>query len=151
LTRLERPEQELPQALSRIRSVADTEQRQRLLTALVTLLPTEEVTQMVEKLLEEIETLLIDTLYLRRMREKGREEGVQSGREERLREAILEAVVRHFNPPAVEYQELQRHLEAIHQPETLQQILLALFDAPNTAAILVLAAEANNKNDNPSE
>jgi hypothetical protein len=28
LTRPERPEQELPQALSRIRSVADTEQRQ---------------------------------------------------------------------------------------------------------------------------
>ncbi|MBL1131069.1 MAG: hypothetical protein D8M54_21575, partial [Chloroflexi bacterium] len=42
--------------------------RQRLLTAMVSLLPTEEVTQMVERLLEESETLLLDTPYLRQMR-----------------------------------------------------------------------------------
>jgi predicted transposase YdaD len=170
LTQLRQPEQVLPQALARIRSLEDVAQRQRLLTAMVTLLPTEEVTQMVEKLLEESETLLIDTPYLRRMREKGRvegreegrvegrEEGIQEGvqigrekgREEGLREAILEAVVHRFNPPAAEYRELQRHLEAIHQPDALQKILLALFDAADTATILVLAAEANNLSDSPS-
>jgi flagellar biosynthesis/type III secretory pathway protein FliH len=79
LTRLQRPEAELPQALTRIRSVAAVEQRQRLLTAMVSLLPTEEVIQMAEKLLEESESLLIDTPYLRRMRELGREEGIQEG------------------------------------------------------------------------
>ena len=82
LTRLQRPEAELPQALTRIRSVADIEQRQRLLTAMVSLLPTEEVIQMVEKLLEESESLLIDTPYLRRMRELGREEGREEGIQE---------------------------------------------------------------------
>ncbi len=158
LTRLQQPEQELPQALSRIRSVADEAQRQRLLTALVSLLPTEEVTKMVESLLEESETLLLDTPYLRRMREKGREEGIQiglekgqqiglekglekgreEGREEGLREAILEAVVRRFNPPAADYFELQRRLEAIHQPDRLQQLLLAMFDVTETAVLLDL-------------
>jgi predicted transposase YdaD len=79
LTQLQRPEAELPQALNRIRSVADVEQRQRLLTAMVSLLPTEEVIQMAEKLLEESESMLIDASYLRRMRELGREEGIQEG------------------------------------------------------------------------
>ncbi|MBE2197084.1 MAG: Rpn family recombination-promoting nuclease/putative transposase, partial [Anaerolinea sp.] len=74
-TRMQQPEVELPRALQAIRSVADEVARQRLLTALVTLLPTEEVTQMVEKLLEESEVLLLDTPYLRRMRELGWQEG----------------------------------------------------------------------------
>ncbi|GIK57232.1 MAG: hypothetical protein BroJett015_28950 [Chloroflexota bacterium] len=68
LTRLQQPEADLPQALRQIRTVADQMQRQRLLTAMVSLLPTEEVTQMVERLLEESETLLLDTPYLRQMR-----------------------------------------------------------------------------------
>lgn len=101
---------------------------------------------MVERLLEESETLLLDTPYLRRMRrigrdegvQIGREEGVQIGREEGLREAILEAVVRRFNPPATDYRELARHLESIKRPDQLQQILMALFDAENTAVILDL-------------
>jgi predicted transposase YdaD len=100
LTRLQRPEAELPQALTRIRSVADIEQRQRLLTAMVSLLPTEEVIQMAEKLLEESESLLIDTPYLRRMRELGREEGreegiqegVQIGREEGIQLGLEKGV-----------------------------------------------------------
>ena len=202
LTRLQQPAQELPQALSRIRQVADSDQRQRLLTAMVSLLPTEEVTKMVETLLESSETLLLDTPFLRRMREKGREEGVQIGlergqqiglergqqiglekgqqiglqkgqqigreegvqiglekgqqiglqkgqqigreegvqigREAGLRDAILEAVARRFNPPATDYRELQRRLETIHQPDQLQQVLLALFEAQNTAVILDL-------------
>jgi hypothetical protein len=73
---------------------------------------------MVERLLEESETLLLDTPYLRRMRElgrelgreEGRELGREEGREEGLREAILEAVVRRFNPPATDYRALQRRL-----------------------------------------
>lgn len=134
LTRLQQPEAELPQALSRIRDVADANQRQRLLTAMVSLLPTEEVTQMVEKLLEESETLLIDTPYLRRMREKGREEGLQIGREEGqqigreegaqigreegLREAILEA-------SALESEGDWGHGRACNESERRSVLLLA--------------------------
>lgn len=88
LTRLQPPETVLPHALRTIRRVVDGLERQRLLTALVALLPTEEVTQMVEKLLEESESLLLDTPYLRRMRELGRQEGVQIGREEGLQTGV---------------------------------------------------------------
>ena len=95
---------------------------------------------MVEQLLEASETLLLDTPYLRRMREKG----VQIGREQGIREAILEAVARRFNPPATDYRELQRRLESIHQPDQLQQVLLALFDAQNTAVILDLLHNLTN-------
>jgi flagellar biosynthesis/type III secretory pathway protein FliH len=79
------PQTTLPQALSAIRATT-TEEKERLLTALVSLLRTEEVIEMVEKMLEASETLLLDTPYLRRMREmgwrEGRQEGVQIGREE---------------------------------------------------------------------
>ena len=177
LTRLQRPEAELPQALTRIRSVADVEQRQRLLSAMVSLLPTEEVIQMAEKLLEESESLLLDTPYLRRMREKGRaegreegiqegvqkgreegiqegvqkgreegrEEGVQKGREEgreeglrAVREAILEAVVRKFDPSLADYRQLEKGLARLHQPDELQEVLLALFEAEEVTAVLAL-------------
>lgn len=100
---------------------------------------------MIEKLLEESETLLLDTPYLRRIRELGREEGLQTGvqigREEGLRQAILEGVVRKFDPPTTDYRQLMQHLEQIHQPDALQQILLALLDAPEMATMLRLAEE----------
>lgn len=165
LTRLEQPEQVVPLALAHIRTIPDEKQRQQLLTAMVTLLPTEEVTQMVEKLLEENETLLIDTPYLRRMRQlgqqEGRQEGVQIGRQEGvqigrqegvqighqqgqeqgLREAILEAVVHKFNPSAAAYRQLQHNLEQIHQPSTLQRLLLMLFDTQDVTPILSMAQQ----------
>ena len=81
-------------------------------------------------------------------REEGRQEGREEGREEGLREAILEAVVQRFNPPAADYRELQRQLKAIHQPGQLQQILLALFDAENTAVILDLVRNLENGHEN---
>ncbi|MCL4868585.1 MAG: hypothetical protein KJ063_06445 [Anaerolineae bacterium] len=181
LTRLQQPEQVIPLALAHIRTIPDEKQRQQLLTAMVTLLPTEEVTQMVEKLLEENETLLIDTPYLRRMRQlgqqEGRQEGVQIGRQEGvqigrqegvqigrqegvqigrqegvqighqqgqeqgLRDAILEAVVHKFNPSAAAYRQLQHNLEQIHQPSTLQRLLLMLFDNQDVTPILNMAQE----------
>lgn len=116
---------------------------------------------MVEKLLEESETLLLDTPYLRRMRETARQEGVQigrqegvqigrqegvqlgreKGREQGLREAILEVVIRKFNPPAADYRQLQQDLEQIHLSDTLQEILLTLFDAPDVDIVLNLARQ----------
>lgn len=142
LTRLSRIEEALPRVLHSIRSVPDRIERQRLLTALVTLLPTEEVTQMVEKLLEDSEALLLDTPYLRRMRELGRQEGVQIGREEGLqtvRAAILEGAAHKFDPTLSDYRQLQHHLEQIHQLDGLQQILLTLLDAPDIGVMLQLA------------
>ena len=150
-TRLSNAQKILPRALSTIRAATEPEQKERLLTALVSLLQTEEVIQMVEKMLEESETLLLDTPYLRRMRElgrqQGREEGREEGRKEGLREAILEAVVRKFDPPASDYRQLEQSMAHIHQADMLQTILLALFDTPDMKAILELVKQSGTDDD----
>jgi predicted transposase/invertase (TIGR01784 family) len=154
-TRLTDPQRTLPQALQAIRATT-AEEKERLLTALVSLLRTEEVIEMVEKMLEAGETLLLDTPYLRRMRELGlregmqigREKGREEGREEGLREAILEAVVRKFNPSAVDYRTLQHQLENVQGAEALHQLLLALFDAEDTTVILTLVEKITESPNN---
>ena len=125
---------------------------------------------MAEKLLEESESLLLDTPYLRRIREKGREEGLQEGvqrgreegreegihegvqigrekgREEGLqtvREAILEAVVRKFDPSLADYRQLEKALARLHQPDELQEVLLALFEAANVTTVLALVKQSD--------
>ena len=72
-TRLERPAVVLPAVVARLRQVPDAEARARLLTALLALIPQEEIVTMVEKLLED--DTLFDSPFLRRIREEGREEG----------------------------------------------------------------------------
>lgn len=86
---------------------------------------------MVEKLSESSETLILDTPYLRRMRESGRQEG----RKEAIREAILKGILRKFQPSTAELQQLEQQLEQIHNLDALQQILLTLFDATILEAI----------------
>ncbi len=80
-TQMDEPEVVLPTVIARLRSVPDLEMRGRLMTALLSLIPEEEMVYMVEQLLEDDE-LLLDTPYLRRIREAGREEGREAGREE---------------------------------------------------------------------
>ena len=79
-TRLDRPAVVLPAVVTRLRAVTDAEARGRLLTDLLALLPEEEMIAMVERLLED-ETGLLDTPYLRRIRDEGRDEGRAEGRE----------------------------------------------------------------------
>jgi hypothetical protein len=78
--------------------------RRRVLTALVTLIPQEEMIAMVERLLEE-DGLLLDTPYLRRMRA----EGALMAR----RQSILDVLRLRFDPPVSIYQQLERYLETI--------------------------------------
>jgi hypothetical protein len=73
-TQIAQPEVILPAVVSRMRSVADVALRDHLLTALLALLPEEEMVSMVERLLEEDEWLL-ELPYLRRIRAEGRREG----------------------------------------------------------------------------
>lgn len=151
-TRLTDPPTVLPQALSAIRAHATAAEKDRLLTALVSLLRTEEIIKMVERLLEESEELLLDTPFLRRMREmglregreKGREEGREEGLEEGmgvglllgLREAILDGVVRRFDPSASAYRRLDHYLQTVTDRPQLQQILFTLFESPSMDAFL---------------
>lgn len=110
---------------------------------------------MVEKLIERDE--LLDTPYLRRIREESREEGLKEGREEGLKEgresgleegrlqgiqdAILETITIQFNPVAVEYRQLERQLKSLTQQEQLQQALMAAIQAETMTTFTTRLAE----------
>ena len=87
-TQIARPEVILPTVVTRLRHVTDVELRSRLFTALLALLPAEEMITMVERLLEH-EDLVMELPYLRRIREEGRQEGHQEGRREGEAEMLL--------------------------------------------------------------
>ena len=148
-TKLEEPEQILPQALARLRQIENPVEKGRILTALVSLLRGEEVITMVERLLETSDELLLDTPYLQRIRRLGREEGVQIGRQEGLlvgqeiglRQAILSGVLRKFDLLATDYKQLEQYLDQIRQPAALQQILLTLLEAQDVGVILKLTTK----------
>ena len=93
-THIETPEVLLPQVVTHIRNVSDADMRGRLLTALVALIPQEEMIAMVERLLEE-DGLPLDTPSLRRMRT----EGALMAR----RQSILDALRLRFDPPISVY------------------------------------------------
>lgn len=119
-------------------------------------LPNMEVIDMVEKMLEGNETLLMDMPYLRRMREIGREEGVQIGREEGvqigreegveigIRETILKGVIRKFDPKTSDFQPLEQKLAQIHKVADLQRIVEHLFDANELDEIVILVNKVLN-------
>lgn len=139
-TRLRQPEVVLPKAIASIRQASEAEQKERLLTALISLLPNEEVTKMVEQLLEQSDELL-DTPYLRKMRrigwEQGRKDGREEGREEGLRQAILDGLIRRFDPPVSEYRAIEAALEVAVPYATLLRVHAALFDTGDIAAFRV--------------
>lgn len=82
LTSIEKPAETIPDVVEKIRSVADLTIRKQLFTILVSLTEDEELITMIESLLDPEEELLIDTPFLRRMREMGRREGRTEGQAE---------------------------------------------------------------------
>jgi hypothetical protein len=106
----------------------------------------------VEKLIES-EDPLLDTPYLRRLRQQGREEGIVVGREEgmtagrleSLREALLAAVIQKFNPLAVDYRRLEQQIEPITEAAVLQSLLLTLLEIEDMAAYLAHVEQAVRK------
>jgi predicted transposase YdaD len=92
-TQIARPEVLLPTVVTRLRQVADLGLRSRLFTALLALLPAEEMVTMVERLLEH-DDVVMELPYLRRIREEGRQEGRQEGHQEGRREGEAEMLLR---------------------------------------------------------
>jgi hypothetical protein len=82
-TQMAQPEVILPTVITRLRQVTAPELRNRLFTALLALLPAEEMITMVERLLED-DDLVLELPYLRRIREEGRQEGRREGEAEML-------------------------------------------------------------------
>jgi predicted transposase YdaD len=127
-TRLDQPAVVLPAVVARLRQVPDAEARGRLLTALLALLPQEEIVAMVEKLLED-ERLLLDTPYLRRIREEGREEGLLVAR----RRSIVDVLTIRFAPPAAAVQQVTQYVETVTEAAALERLLDAAVRSASLA------------------
>jgi predicted transposase YdaD len=93
-THMDQPAQVLPQVVARLRKVPDREARGRLFTELLALITDEEVLAMTEQLVEREEDILIDSPYLRRIREQSLEEGIAKGREEGREEGLEQGIVK---------------------------------------------------------
>jgi predicted transposase YdaD len=139
-TPLNSPAVVLPAVVARLRRVPDPEARGRLLTALLALLPQEDIVTMVEKLLED-DTLLLDTPYLRRIREAGREEGREAGREQgreegreagreegilvARRRSIVDALTLRFAPSAAVLQQVVQYVETLTDEAAMERLFAA--------------------------
>ena len=129
-TRLDRPTVLLPAVVARLRQVPDAEARGRLLTVLLALLPQGEMVTMVEKLLED-ERLLLDTPYLRRLREEGREEGQLAGR----RRSIVDALTLRFAPPEATIQQVEQYVETLTDEATLERLFATAIRSASLAEV----------------
>ena len=87
-TQIAQPEVILPTVVTRMRHVTDIELRSRLFTALLALLPAEEMITMVERLLEH-DDVVMELPYLRRIREEGRQEGRQKAAKKAAKKAAV--------------------------------------------------------------
>jgi predicted transposase YdaD len=130
-TRLERPAVVLPAVVARLHQVPDPEARARLLTALLALIPQEEIVTMVEKLLED--DTLFDSPFLRRIREEGRETGREEGLLAGRRRSIVEALTLRFAPPAAIVQEVAQHVEALTDAAALERLFTAAVRSASLA------------------
>jgi predicted transposase YdaD len=131
-TRIDQPAVVLPAVVARLRRVPDAERRGRLLTALLALLPEEEMIAMVERILEH-DAVLLDTPYLRRIREEGREEGALAMR----RRAILQALQLRFSPPGAVSHQVAEQLDRITDEAALERLFAAAIRSGTAAEFQV--------------
>ncbi|MFZ1508098.1 MAG: hypothetical protein WAV74_15070 [Anaerolineae bacterium] len=87
--RMAEPERIVPAVLDKIAAIPDGGQRNELLTALINLIGDEGVLKMIERM---IDVELLDTPYLRRIRQQSWEKGVHEGRREGVEEGRREGV-----------------------------------------------------------
>lgn len=126
LTKIEQPEIILPQVVERLKAEADEAKRHLLFTKLLVLLSDEEHIAMIEKLVESDE-LLTNTPYLRRIRREGHEEGLIQAKQD----AILQILVKRFDPHAQQYLAIESRMEQIKGLAVLDDLLTAVLDANN--------------------
>jgi hypothetical protein len=128
-TQITNPSELLPRVVENLKIIEDPEIQARLFTALVALMSDKEITAMVEKLIEE-EGLLMDTPYLRRIREESWHEGVLVT----LRKIILDALVLRFDPPVSVYQQIEKRLAVITDEAQLELLFTAAIQAESIEA-----------------
>ncbi len=152
-TRIEKPEQVIPQLVQQLQQVQDAERRRNLIISLLALTDRKGIMEMVKQMIQE-EGLLLDTPFLLEIRqegrEEGREEGIEEGREEgilsTLRTATLETLTTRFALSEEEIQQLKASLEARKDETSLHTLFKQALVVPHTAAfreLLEAAAHAS--------
>ncbi len=137
-TQLRQPRQELQEVVATLKHLPSDADRARLFAALSSLLPDKEALEMLEQLIEFIaQDPLLETPYLRRMREKGIAEGLEKGlaegraegRAEGILEGVLDVITLRFTPSIVGYRRLEQRLKGISDIEKLRALLQAALQA----------------------
>ena len=79
---------------------------------------------------------MLDTPFLRRIREEGWTEGLDEGRTEGLaamRQSVLDVLAERFDPPATHYRRIEAQLETTTDLEQLRALLQAAIRATDVA------------------
>jgi predicted transposase YdaD len=139
LTRITRPDATISQAVAQIKTVPDRETQRRLFAELILLCNDEELTTMVQKLIEQ-EGLGLDTPFMRQLRVEGREE--------ELRNVIIKTLATRFALADAEQQEFADTLATVSGVERLQALFDVALQAPDVAAFR--AALAQRETDEPA-
>ncbi|MEM7130652.1 MAG: hypothetical protein AAF702_30285 [Chloroflexota bacterium] len=154
LTRLDKPDEIVPKVVDSLKQIADAELQGRLFTSLMSLLDDEGVIEMIEKIVESDE-LVIDSPYIRRIkdesrkeghdeghkegieegrkegRKEGHDEGHEEGREEgelsMLRRNILNGIVLRFDPTVSLYQQIENDLATLNSLTRLDELFEKIF------------------------
>jgi len=157
LSNLKSPEEELKQAIERLKAEDDND-RDKLMRLLISLLPTKELTKMVEKwtstdeffrnlpyqqyLEERYEEIHQEALVLGIQKgiqegiETGRQEGIEQGLEKGLRQALLGVIHTRFTLDYVTYNDIAMKLEAIEDIRSLHQLIQNAAKATSIEEIL---------------
>jgi len=139
-TQIDNSEEVLPAVVTQLKQVEDPEVQERLFAALIALVEDGKVLTMIEQLIDR-EEFVLDTPYLRRIREEGRSEGrtegLAEGRTKGARAArqedILDIITLRLNPPIITYRELKKVITAIEDDTVLEQLFVAAVQAESLA------------------
>jgi predicted transposase YdaD len=142
-TQVDEPERLFPQVIQRLQRAADAERQTRLLTTLLVLVPDEEIAKMVENLIE-AEGVLLDTPYLRHIRQESKEEGREEGQLIARRQSILDILVLRLNLPVPAYRAIEKVLSSITSEAELERLLAAAVTAKEVAEFQAALPKSNS-------
>jgi len=150
--RMHQPEKVIPQVVQRLQTVEDQQQRKQRLSFLVALIEDREVLDIMTQLIEKKE-LLLDTPFLRDIRQEGLEEGLEKGLSKLIEERkkaleqgieqgelrarrndIMETLKVRFNLSEEECQQLATRLEVISDEQQLHTLFRQALLAADMAA-----------------
>jgi predicted transposase YdaD len=133
-TRIEEQKCALPQVVETIQRTPDEGERVRLLAALMSLMRDEEVLKMAEQLMQAADQeLMLDTPFLRRIREEGRTEGQAEGLVKGLVESILDVMNTRLKLSTSTYRRLESRISTITDVDRLRDLLQAAAQVADVA------------------